>query len=87
MERCAGLGSGITDEEYAIAGAEIVADADDHRRGRFRQFESLDDRDVKNAVELRSIVEKRRRPMPRCEKNIGDHPGMSAGADQVRDWV
>ena len=29
VERGAGLGSGITDEEYAIAGAEIVADADD----------------------------------------------------------
>jgi alanine dehydrogenase len=29
VERGAGLGSGITDEEYAIAGAEIVAQADD----------------------------------------------------------
>jgi alanine dehydrogenase len=29
VERGAGLGSGITDEEYAVAGAEIVADADD----------------------------------------------------------
>ena len=29
VERGAGLGSGITDEEYAIAGAEIVAEADD----------------------------------------------------------
>lgn len=29
VERGAGLGSAITDQEYAIAGAEIVADADD----------------------------------------------------------
>ncbi|MBT2554081.1 alanine dehydrogenase [Arthrobacter sp. ISL-5] len=29
VERGAGLGSGITDEEYAIAGAEIVADPDE----------------------------------------------------------
>nr|AGQ04640.1 alanine dehydrogenase [Paenarthrobacter ureafaciens] len=29
VERGAGLGSGITDEEYSIAGAEIVNDADD----------------------------------------------------------
>ncbi|HBH56599.1 MAG TPA: alanine dehydrogenase [Arthrobacter bacterium] len=29
VERGAGLGSGITDEEYAVAGAEIVAEADD----------------------------------------------------------
>src|SRR5438132_14083098 len=29
VERGAGVGSGITDEEYAIAGAEIVAEADD----------------------------------------------------------
>ncbi|HET8879747.1 MAG TPA: alanine dehydrogenase [Arthrobacter sp.] len=29
VERGAGLGSGITDEEYAIAGAEIVVEADD----------------------------------------------------------
>ncbi len=29
VERGAGLGSGITDEEYAIAGAEIVPEADD----------------------------------------------------------
>src|SRR6478735_7318612 len=29
VERGAGLGSGITDEEYAIAGAEIVTEADD----------------------------------------------------------
>jgi len=29
VERGAGLGSGITDEEYSIAGAEIVAEADD----------------------------------------------------------
>ena len=29
VERGAGLGSGITDEEYSIAGAEIVVDADD----------------------------------------------------------
>ncbi|MCQ6273338.1 alanine dehydrogenase, partial [Pseudarthrobacter sp. R1] len=29
VERGAGLGSGITDEEYAIAGAEIVNDADE----------------------------------------------------------
>ncbi|MEJ1180426.1 MULTISPECIES: alanine dehydrogenase [unclassified Pseudarthrobacter] len=29
VERGAGIGSGISDEEYAVAGAEIVADADD----------------------------------------------------------
>ncbi|MFN3924571.1 MAG: alanine dehydrogenase [Pseudarthrobacter sp.] len=29
VERGAGLGSGITDEDYAIAGAEIIADADE----------------------------------------------------------
>lgn len=29
VERGAGLGSGITDEEYSIAGAEIVNEADD----------------------------------------------------------
>jgi alanine dehydrogenase len=29
VERRAGLGSGITDEDYAIAGAEIIADADE----------------------------------------------------------
>ena len=29
VERGAGLGSGITDQEYAIAGADIIADADD----------------------------------------------------------
>ena len=43
---------------------EVVADGNDHGRGRFRQFKSCDDRNIETELVLRSIVEKRSRPMP-----------------------